>query len=168
MLTNKHVVAALIIAPILAVLAYLAVDVSLSEPGAAPQSGQSYPLVSGAKCRYQSGQCVMKNGNFKIVLVADRVDPDTLQLKLRSDFPLEGARVALAFEDGTENPPTEMMATGDDRRQWQVQLLERDVRAEILRVVVASGDSYYFGSTGLVFSDYQTGYHKDFRAQNDD
>lgn len=167
MLTNKHFIAALIIAPVLAVLAYFAVDFSLKEPAAVPQAGQSYPLVPGPKCRYESGQCVMKNGNFKVTLLADWNADNTLSLRLRADFPLTLAKVALAFADGSERAPTEMLASGDDGREWQVTLLGSEVDAEALRVVVASGESYYFGSTGLIFSDYQTSYGQDFRLQTE-
>lgn len=55
LLTNKHVVIAMLVAPVLAVIAYFAVDASVSEPPKAAQPGQSYPLAVRSNCRYTSG-----------------------------------------------------------------------------------------------------------------
>lgn len=161
MLTNKHFLAAMIITPILAILAYFAVDFWVTEPALPPVKGETYPLVSGSKCRYESGKCILTNGNFKIVLHADRPSEGVLSLRMVSDFPLQDAKISLADEDDVDALPSDMMATAGDGKEWLV-LLDDQNKTEI-RVVVAAGDNYYYGSSGLIFTHYETGYGQDFR-----
>ena len=64
MFKNKHFIVALLIAPILAIIAYFGVDIAVSEKPHAAKKGQSYKLVSKSNCRYTSGLCDMENGEF--------------------------------------------------------------------------------------------------------
>ena len=67
--TNKHVITAFIVAPILAVLSYYAVDLLLKEQPHVAVAGSSYPLVAQSNCRYTSGRCDLKNADFVAQIV---------------------------------------------------------------------------------------------------
>jgi len=59
-LKNKHLVIAMLVAPVLAVLSYFALDVLVGERPKPAEEGQSYPLVEKPDCRYASGHCGLK------------------------------------------------------------------------------------------------------------
>ncbi len=102
MFTNKHVIIAMIVAPILAVLAWFAVGEFTGEQPKRAEPGQTYPLVEKSNCRYQSGACDLENGDFKLRLsLQDGVTgPEFL---LTASHPLEG--VVLAVDAGGRPTP---------------------------------------------------------------
>ncbi|QQD17078.1 hypothetical protein I6N98_11940 [Spongiibacter nanhainus] len=167
-LTNKHVVVAMIIAPILAILAYFAVDSAVSEPPVKAVEGQSYELVAASNCRYKSGRCTLKNGNFKVELVPAFRSERVLKLQLQSEFPLEGAKVAIAPNASASYPPVDMDADSSDQRSWTLQTSLPQGEAPELRLVVVAEGSIYYGDTGLTFTEYQTSFGKDFRENGAD
>ncbi len=65
---NKHVVIALVVTPILAVLAWFAVGAWLGEKAKLPEQGQRYPLVAKSNCRYPSGFCTLENNDFSLII----------------------------------------------------------------------------------------------------
>lgn len=162
-LSNKHVVAAMIIAPILAILAYFAVDSMVSEPPVKAVAGQSYELVASSNCRYKSGHCTLKNGDFSVELSPSFRSERVLKLHLQSAFPLEGAKVAIAPSANESYPPIDMEADSKDLRQWTLQTSLPQSDAPELRLVVVANGSIYYGETGLAFTDYQTSFGRDFR-----
>ncbi len=70
-LANKHVVIAMLMAPVLALISYFAVDKLMADPPQAAVSGESYRLIEQSNCRYNSGQCALINGNFELRLKAN-------------------------------------------------------------------------------------------------
>ena len=66
MFTNKHVIVALIVAPVLSVLAWYAVGSFTGEQPTPAEPGQSYPLVEKSNCRYPSGECELENEDFSV------------------------------------------------------------------------------------------------------
>ena len=89
MFTNKHVVIALIVGPILAILAWIGVGQIAGEKAAVAVAGNSYPLVEKSDCRYESGHCKLENEDFKLVLLLEQRGIDTM-LVLQSAQVLEG------------------------------------------------------------------------------
>ena len=83
-LTNRHFVIALIVAPILAIIAWFAVDKLVAPPPVAAQPGQSFKLIAKPNCRYDSGQCELVNGDVRVKL---EPTPEG-QLKLLSNLPV--------------------------------------------------------------------------------
>jgi NADH:ubiquinone oxidoreductase subunit 3 (subunit A) len=61
MFKNWHVIIAMIVAPILAVLAWFAVDYFVAERPHAAKEGAAYSLIAKSNCRYDSGQCDLEN-----------------------------------------------------------------------------------------------------------
>ena len=151
MFKNKHIIVAMIVAPILAVIAYLATDSLVGEKPHKAEAGKSYSLVALPNCRYPSGHCTLKNAEFSIDLKVGQAGVNRMTLSLESKHPLQGVKAAL------------VVATDDTALHWTVDLSGDHSELSRLRLVVAAADSFYYGETGLAFIDYQTSFGEDFR-----
>ncbi len=162
MFTNKHVIAALIVTPILAVLGYFAVDALVSEKPHQAVKGASYKLVAKPNCRYSSGVCELTNGDFEVRITLDQED-NQLLLTLESVFPLEGGKVSLSAAD-EENPlPSALYAVDEQQRRWQTTFFQPYTGVEMMHIVLAADGSLYYGETVAAFAEYETSYGEDFR-----
>jgi hypothetical protein len=157
LLTNKHVIAAMIVAPILVIIAYFGVDYMVSERPHNAVAGNSYPLVAKSNCRYQSGKCTFENGDIEITLSAKQSDNDSMIIQLSSELPLTGAKIALAT-NSDDLPPHNMQPSGENKSQWETTLQNRDIENARLLLVVSVNDSLYYGETETSFTDYKTGF----------
>ena len=150
MLTNKHVLAALLVAPILAVLAWygtgqLTDDV---EQQAAPaQGGASYPLVERPGCRYPGGKCGLSNEGFKLAIV---VQP-TGQLRMTSAVPLDFVLVGLESED--DQGPVKALPVSAERDRWVHNFTVMPSSEDRLRVVAGVSGASLFGDVALAFTE---------------
>ncbi|BFM08610.1 hypothetical protein [Halioxenophilus aromaticivorans] len=163
-LTNKHVVAAFIITPILAILGYFAVDTLVSEKPHAAEDGGSYPLVAKSNCRYTSGQCEMKNGALNVRIAPQFNDNGTLTLTLTSNQPLQSAQFAVADMDQATTQPTTWSATDAQGTEWTATIQVPQPKQQ-LQLVVNASDSLFYGATELTFLNYQATFDEDFRRQ---
>lgn len=159
-LTNKHVIIALIVAPILAIIAYFAVDHTVSEAPKNAVAGTHYPLVAKSNCRYKSGKCTFKNGDIEIELISDESDPSLVSFTLNSDLPLQGVKLALT-ENTKQASPIEMQTANYQQTEWQVSLDNNTTDTTRLLLVVALNDSLYFGETEATFIHYETSFPRD-------
>ena len=148
--TNKHVVVAMLVAPVLAILAWFAVDFFLSEKPHAAVPGAAYALIAKSNCRYESGQCDLANGQFELTLKpAPGAGGDTA-LELSSRFPLQTATVGLV-EEGKEGQPTAMRAAGSGATQWLAALPKPLSAATRIRIAVVAGETTYYAEIPVVF-----------------
>lgn len=164
MLRNKHIIAALIITPILSVLGYFAVDFLVSEKTRAAQAGDSYQLVARSSCRYASGHCVLANGDFKLNVKARFQANGQLRLTVDSAFPLDGSKVAVVAAQAQQGIPIDMVAEDTGRLRWHALVPAPAGTDSLMRLVVAADDSLYFGESELTFVHYETGFGEDFRG----
>lgn len=156
-LTNKHFIIALIVAPILAIIAYYAVDYKVSEKPHEAIKGQSYPLVAKSNCRYESGKCTFENGDIEITLVIEKASVSELNLQLSSNHIIAGAKVAITNTES--NPPPEtMITTGNSQTQWHTILPDTLTNTSRLQLALSINGSLYFGETSTVFTTYKTGF----------
>lgn len=162
--TNKHVVVAMIVAPILAILAYFGVDAFVSEKPHAALSGSNYELLEKPNCRYSSGVCGLKNGDFELKLNIEWQTAESGMIHLRSIFPLDGARVAIVEEGQKETPPVAMQPVDQKRLVWQVPFQQLSPETSRIRVAVSSNEVIYFGDVAATFSVYETSFGGDFRS----
>ncbi len=146
---NKHLIVAMIVAPILAIIAYFGVDSMVSEKPHAAQSGTSYPLRVMSNCRYASGECELRNGEVKLRLILSEND-DWL---LESELPLTGGVISSA----SDAQPMALVADDTTRRWWRVAA-DRDAvaRDEALRIVIGVGGSQYFAEVPVIFVEAET------------
>ncbi|WP_413113797.1 hypothetical protein [Thaumasiovibrio sp. DFM-14] len=156
MFKSKHFILALLIAPILAIIAYFGTDMAVSEKPHAAQEGESYKLASKSNCRYTSGLCNMENGEFKVQFRSEELGTDTLTLSLTSVFPLDGVKVALADDTESAATPIDMQRSDDSGKAWTVTLPNAPLEQSELRVVISANNALYFGETGTEFVVYKT------------
>ncbi len=143
---NKHVVVAMLVAPLLAIMAWFGVDYLVSEKPHAARAGATYPLVARSNCRYASGRCDLDNNDFRLTLEADGAD-----IRLTSRFPLAGARAGVGPTPTTADVPREFELADEDGLVWVLRLDERAGSDDIVRVAVVAESSTYFAEVSGVF-----------------
>ena len=149
MFTNKHVIIAMIVAPILAVLAWIAVGQLAGEKAAPARPGQSYPLVENSNCRYPSGTCDLQNEEFKLRLSVEE-SPGGLQMVLSASHALDGVVLSVAAP-GSDQPPAGMRAEDGRGLEWRAPLDAMPAADERIRLVASAEGSSYFGEASATF-----------------
>jgi len=151
-LKNRHMVTATLVAPLLALMSYYAVDHFVGETPHAAEAGMSYQLVEKPNCRYESGSCGLKNGDFELTMVPVREENGRLSLTLRSEFPLNGVVIARMVNGTEEQLPRDMRPASQDGRIWKADLAYADPGTDRLRLVASAGESFWFGDAALKFA----------------
>jgi hypothetical protein len=151
-LKNKHMVIAMLVAPILAVLAYYAMDSLVGEKPMPAEQGQSYPLVEKPNCRYNSGKCGAVNADFELNLVANDRGPDQMELVLESAYALDGVMVSLVRNENDAAPPAAMRSSSGDGRHWSLVLDRPEPETDRLRLVASAQGSLYYGDVATRFT----------------
>lgn len=147
-LTNKHVIIAMLVAPVLAVLAWMAVGQFAGEQPHKAQPGRDYPLVEQSNCRYASGACDLGNEDFRIRLVLDTSAEPVLVLS--ASHPLDG--VLLSVGSAEQNlPPEKMRAADGQGLEWRVLLGRVPSAQERIRLVATAAGSAYFAEASTLF-----------------
>ncbi|MGI9237812.1 MAG: hypothetical protein ACR2QZ_10475 [Woeseiaceae bacterium] len=150
MFTNKHVVVAMLVAPILAIMAWFAMDYFLSERRHAAQPGADYRLIAKSNCRYDSGACDLENGDFELSLRATEIAAATVTLSMHSRFPLQQA--AIGFIDGDlQADPSKMISINSNLTQWSAILTLPTGNSSMLGIVVSSNGTNYFAEVPTAF-----------------
>jgi hypothetical protein len=149
---NKHLLTASLMAPILGLLSYFAVNALVSEKPHAAEAGQSYLLAEKPNCRYSSGNCGLKNADFELQISFERLEDDRLLLKMRSVNPLDGVMLAVVENEDDENPPVAMRAMGDDGLIWALDIMAPDPERHRLHLVASSSQSLYYGDVATKFT----------------
>lgn len=144
-LKNRHVLVAALVAPVLALMSYFAMDYLFGERPQAAREGQSYPLAERSNCRYASGSCGLRNADFALDLTASSGGSGGLVLHLTSAFPLDGVKVALAPSGTDPSSPRDMQAKDGQRLNWETELPQPDPERDRLHLVASAGGVLYFG-----------------------
>lgn len=161
---NKHVIIAMFVAPLLAVLSWYVVDDIVAEKPHSARSGQSYPLMAMSNCRYKSGQCTLKNGDIKLTLQASKRDNGATRYVMTSTLPVQGAMITLSRAEESPHPVT-MVPVDGEIPGWRADLAPVTADDAILRLAVNIDDSIYFAETGILFVDYETVFSQDNFSQ---
>lgn len=161
--TNKHVIAAMIVTPILAVLSYTLVDRLVAEKPHVAQAGSSYPLIAQSNCRFTSGQCDLKNSDFKVSLSIDTQDGRN-QLNLVSSHPIDGAVAGFEYADQATSAAAQpnSMTMLDAPTRWQIGAPDTVDKNTKVMLVLHSAGVKYFAETTMAFSKLETSFNKTF------
>ena len=149
MFTNKHVIIAMIVAPILGVLGWVAVGQLAGEQPHVAQPGQSYPLIEKSNCRYESGACDLQNEEFKLRLTLQEGvgGPEFL---LTASHALEGVVLAVA-STSAEAQPAPMRASDGQGLEWRIALADVPGPEQRIRLVARASGSSYFADASTTF-----------------
>jgi len=142
---NKHVLAAMIITPVLAIIAFIATDKIVSERPHAAKAGQSYKLIARSNCRYTSGVCTLKNGDF-MVDVEFQTSNQTFTVK--ANHPLQGVKIG--FDNGE---PIELQQSDDSQTNWLASIDGRLLESDTFQLVAKANDALYFAENSMGFKE---------------
>lgn len=162
---NKHVITAMIVAPVLAIASYYLVDLAVKEVPQKAVAGNAYKLIAKSNCRFSSGVCDLENGDFKSSIKINN-DADQQTLVLTSANALQNASVGFVTGTGAELGPIKLVASDNTGKRWSSVI---DVLADettLMRVALSANDAHYFSETMMAFSNYKTSFNQDFRKQN--
>lgn len=98
MFKNKHVIVAMIVAPILAVLAWFATGMLVDEKPHTMQKDNLYTLNVKSNCRWASGNCTLENEDVKIDITG-KYTSYTLELAMKSSVGLSDVKIAYDKND---------------------------------------------------------------------
>lgn len=163
-LKNKHLILAMFIAPLLAVIAYFAVDQVVSEKPHAAVEGGSYKLAAKSNCRYKSGVCTLKNGDVEVKLRIEIIANSRAEVLLSSEMPVQNAFVSLVNDAGYEtvsSKPTSMLASAEQPGTWSAIIETVPAETSILRLALKISDAMYYAETTTVFMEYETSFPRD-------
>ncbi|MEL7448215.1 MAG: hypothetical protein AAFN78_03350 [Pseudomonadota bacterium] len=150
MFKNKHIIVSLLVAPVLAIVAYFATDYAVRETPHAARAGESYPLMARSNCRYASGRCDLVNGDVELSLSFEPDAAGTSHLLLSSVLPLQRAGIAVAATPGDDLAPSPLERDDATSTRWRMPLVKPAEDAK-LRLVVATGDTSYYAEVPTVF-----------------
>ena len=154
MFKNKHVVIAMLVAPVLAIMAWFAVDYFVGERPHAAKPGSAYTLVAKSNCRYASGQCDLENADFKLTIRPEMVSASSVALTLTASHGLQSAAMGLVEGDNTQ-PPAPMTRTDDTGTEWQGLLPGPGSDDATIRVAVTANDATWYSEVPVVFLQTQ-------------
>lgn len=155
-LRNKHLMTAALVAPILALISYFAIDAFVGESPHAARPGQSYRLAEKPNCRYESGSCGLKNGDFELLLRPDLTVGESLVLILESEFPLDGVVLALIDAEAGESSPQDMQPRNDSGLVWSLEMPRPDPQNSRLRLAASANEALWYGDAALKFIDTES------------
>ena len=141
-------IVALLVAPVLSVLAWFAAGALTGERSASPLAGHSYPLVVHSNCRYASGICTVSNEDLKLNITTANDAPHFLVLE--ASHGLDSVVIApISSELG--DAPRPMSVQGDDGRRWQVHAGLFASGSGKIRLAVTRRGSAFYVETGTEF-----------------
>ena len=149
MLSNKNLILAIFVAPVLSILAWWAVGAFTGEKPRPVQEGMIYPLLEKSSCRYASGLCELENVDFKLVLSyrEDRLGP---YMAVHASHTLQGILMAVGPVE-SETAPGQMKVIGEQGTQWRMALDNRPGSQDRIRVVARAAGSAWFGDASTHF-----------------
>jgi hypothetical protein len=146
---DRHVVIAMLVAPVLAVIAWYGVDQIVAENPHAARAGAAYSLVAKSNCRYASGRCDLENGDFTLSLIAGDTESASVEVTVIAGFELQGVNLGFSTTD-VESPPVSM-ARADDRGSTWIASLQLPATDALLRVVAQANDAIWYAELPTVF-----------------
>ena len=147
---NKHVVVALLVAPILSILAWYAVGNIYGEKPQAAQSGEAYKLVGRSNCRYASGSCDLHNADFELTLEPEMLAASSVALTMTSSHALQSAVLGLA-EGNSAPEPAPMTQTAEDGTRWQGLLPRPSSPESTIRIAVTAQGATWYAEVSAIF-----------------
>lgn len=164
MWTDRHVITALLVAPVLAILAWFAVGSLGGEKAQPARAGAAYPLLEKSNCRYASGVCDLENTDFKVRLSFTGNLSGNLSGELSGDgagnaggrldvyvsHAVDSALLSLTRAPG-DAAPRAMRRADTEGRRWRFALERQPDREQRLRLVLSRRGTAYFAEFSTAF-----------------
>ena len=152
---NKHILVAMIIAPILAVLSYFAAGHLFGEKPQTAVEGGTYRLAEKPNCRWDSGRCGLRNADFELEMSILQRGPESLTVALESVHALDGVMLALVAGEDGDDTPLPMTPTGADGRGWSIEIPLPRPGLDRIRLGTMAGGASYYGEVSTEFTRLQ-------------
>lgn len=146
MFKNKHLIVALLIAPMLAIIAWFSVDYFVAERPHAAKPGAAYELIAKPNCRRASDQCDLANEDVEVSIVVPSYDSAGVDAQLVSTIAVDRAAIGLG-----ESEPSALSASGDDARRWVGRVEGRLNADSRLRIALVIGGSTFYAEVPVTF-----------------
>ncbi|MDJ0794251.1 MAG: hypothetical protein QNI98_08390 [Woeseiaceae bacterium] len=150
MFKNKHMIVAMLVAPVLAIMAWFAVDYFVAERPHAAKPGSAYTLIAKSNCRYASGQCDLENADFKLSIRPGMVSASSVALTLTASHELQSAAIGL-FNGDEEQASAPMTRTDDAGTEWQGLLPSPGSDESRIRIAVTANGAIWSADVPVVF-----------------
>ena len=147
---NKHVITSLIVAPILAIISYFAVDYYVAEVPHKAKDGQLYKLLAKPNCRWESGYCDLVNGNLELLITTNSLNYGQNYLHLRSETPLQKVNFSLVNQKNSQSSPKSMVPADAAGTSWQSSLIQIN-KTDYLQFAVQAGGSTFYVEVPAIF-----------------
>jgi hypothetical protein len=153
--TNKHLIMAMLVAPILAVIAWFLTDRMVTPEAQIASAGETYELIAKPNCRYQSNKCELVNGD--VTLTIEPLQHETTahpMLKMTSTVPVEILRIEfLDFNDATRDVVRHSNDSGLFEVSGSVTAPLNEIKT--MRLGLVSAGVNYFAETNIKFLSMQ-------------
>lgn len=149
--TNKHVVVAMLVAPVLGILAWFSVDYFIGERPHAAKAGGSYALVAKPNCRRPSDGCELVNEDFRLTVAVTNFDAIGAELDLTSVFPLSRVAIGVANAEVEDGPPTALALADADGKRWRGRVGGSLDANTVLRIAAIADDTTFYAEIPVTF-----------------
>jgi len=148
---NWHVVVAMLVAPVLGILAWFAVDWFVAERPHVAKSGASYLLIAKSNCRYDSGQCDLVNSDFKLIIRPAQLYSYQTILTIDSEFALQNVNVALVSNEVETKAVAESGGDSNLPARWNIRIPAAPEATSTLRIAVTAQGAVYYAEVPVIF-----------------
>lgn len=150
MFKNKHVIVALIVAPILAILAWFATGMIVDEKPHSMQEGGVYTLNVKSNCRWPSGNCTLVNEDVEINITGEYTSY-TLELAMKSTVMLSDIKIAF-----NKNDKPQSLIYDKDKDMWG-GILDLKNKSKFINTVIIVNDTVFYAQVPTTFLEPNDG-----------
>ena len=143
---NKHVLVALVVAPILAILAWFGTGYLVDEKVHTMKDGSLYTLNVKSNCRWTSGKCTLKNEDVEIEITG-KYTSYTLELSMKSSVELSDIKV-----DYDKNDKPKSFVYDKKTKLW-TGVLDLKNKAEFINAVFVLNNTVFYAQFPTIFLD---------------
>ncbi|CAC9955584.1 hypothetical protein [uncultured Gammaproteobacteria bacterium] len=147
---NKHIITSLIVAPILALISYFAVDYYVAEVPHKAKQGQAYKMLVKSNCRWESGMCDLINGDLKINITSDTQTYGLNRLFINASNGLKGIKFAVVEKKNKTSEPHSMMVLDALYTSWQSPQMDI-AESDYLQFVISVNESVFYVEIPAIF-----------------
>jgi len=152
---NWHVVVAMLVAPVLGLMGWYAVDWFVAERPHVAKPGSSYLLIAKSNCRYESGQCDLVNSDFKLIILPEQLHSDQTTLTIDSEYTLLSVTAALVSNETEVSAVARLDEEGTLPQRWKVRIPAAPEATSALRIAVTAQGAVYYAEVPVTFLNYR-------------